>query len=84
MIGWALMVNALTMARHRATDGLLEAARPSPAPAPPNGDSACTETKCRKVIGVTGTNSARVASIRTPETKPGFDFCQDFYRPGAR
>ena len=26
MIGWALMVNALTMARHRSADGLLEAA----------------------------------------------------------
>jgi len=26
MIGWALMVNALTLARHRSADGLLQAA----------------------------------------------------------
>ncbi len=41
MLGWAVMVNALTMARHRAAEGLEAAARLAPLPAPPSKDQAC-------------------------------------------
>jgi hypothetical protein len=80
LLGWASMVNAMTMARHRAADDCEAAACLGQTPeTTPTKGSSCRGSPLG--IALSGSDPPPLATPGHPGDDPGGDFCQ-LHRPG--